>query len=97
MTKEHKDEILVVIPYTKGLSKGIRRICRDYGVKVAFKSDRLVKVKDKLCIDKQSSAVYKIPCSCGKFYLGETTRQLGTRIKELKDACVHGYAEKSAV
>ena len=48
--------------------------------------DRLVKAKDKLCTDKQSSVVYKIPCSCGKFYLGETLRRLGTRIKEHKDA-----------
>ena len=59
--------------------------------------DRLVKVKDKLCTGKQSSVVYKIPCSCGKFYLGETVRRLGTRIKEHKDACVHGSTEKSAV
>ena len=98
-TECQEDEVFIVIPYTKGLSEDIRRLCRGYGIKVVFKSgptmrDRLVKVKDKLCTGKQSSVVYKIPCSCGKFYLGETVRRLGTRIK---DACVHGSTEKSAV
>jgi hypothetical protein len=84
-SKERDNEIFVVIPYTKGLSGDIRRICRSYGVKVVFKSgptmrDRLVKVKDRLCIEKQSSVVYKIPCSCGKFYIGKTVRRLETRI-----------------
>ena len=68
---ERQDDI--VIPYTKRLSEDIRRVCKDYGITVVFKSgptmrDQLVNIKDKLCTDKQSSVVYKILCS----YLGET-------------------------
>ena len=67
-TEHQEDEVFIVIPYTKGLSENIRRVCRDYGITVVFKSgptmrDRLTKVKDKLCTDKQSSVVYKILCS----------------------------------
>ena len=41
--------------------------------------------------------VYKIPCNCGKVYLGETERRLETRLKEHKDACRRGQFERSAV
>ena len=57
-TECQEDEVFIVIPYTKELREDIRRVCRGYGIKVVF----------KLCTDKQSSVVYKIPCSCGKFY-----------------------------
>ena len=38
-----------------------------------------------------------MPCTCGKVYIGETKRRLGTRIKEHKDACVKYHTEKSAI
>ena len=34
---------------------------------------------------------------CGKVYIGETTRRLGTRLKEHKDACIKGFMDKSAI
>ena len=49
-------------------------------------------VKDE---EKQSGVVYRIPCSCGKVYLGETRRRLETRLKEHKDVCRKGELEKS--
>ena len=54
-------------------------------------------MKDKVPAEKQSGVVYKIPCSCGKVYLGETRRRLETRLKEHKDACRRGELEKSAI
>ena len=39
---------------------------------------RLTKVKYQLPIDKHSGIVYEIPCTCGKVYVGETIRRLGT-------------------
>jgi hypothetical protein len=39
---------------------------------------QLVKVKDRLCKEEQSSVLYKIPRIC---YIGETIRRLGTRVK----------------
>ena len=57
----------------------------------------LTKVKDPLPIEKQSNVVYEIPCTCGKVYIGETKRHLGTRLKEHKDACVKCQTDKSAI
>ena len=57
----------------------------------------LTKVKDTLPLGKQSNVVYRIPCSCGQVYIGETKRRLETRLKEHRDACERGMMEKSAV
>ena len=84
------------------MSEDIRRICRGHNIRVAFRSSRTLRsmlsnVKDKVPAEKQSGVVYKIPCSCGKVYLGETKRRLETRLKEHKDACRRGELEKSAI
>ena len=38
--------------------------------------------KDTLEPTKQDGVVYKIPCECGKVYIGETGRAMQDRIKE---------------
>ena len=39
--------------------------------------------KDKISDEKKTGVVYKIPCkNCPKVYIGQTGRQLGTRVKE---------------
>ena len=48
-------------------------------------------------MEKLAGVVYQIPCQCGKVYAGETQRRLETRVKEYKDACSKGRAEKSAI
>ena len=58
---------------------------------------RLTKVKYQLPIDKHSGIVYEIPCTCGKVYVGETIRRLGTRIKEHKEARQSCSLDKSAI
>ena len=57
----------------------------------------LTRVKDDLLIGMNSNVVYKIPCNCGKVYVGETIRRLETRIKEHRTACMRGEVEKSAL
>ena len=57
----------------------------------------LTKVKDPLSGAQSSNVVYKVPCDCSKFYIGETKRRLETRIKEHKDACQKGQIDKSAI
>ena len=57
----------------------------------------LLKVKDPLPREKQANVIYKVPCTCGKVYIGETTHQLETRLKEHKDACIKGITDKSAI
>ena len=91
-----------VIPYVVGMSEDIRRICRGHNIRVTFRSSRTLRtmlssVKDRVPAKKQSDVVYKIPCSCGKVYLGETRRRLETWLKEHKDACRRGELEKSAI
>lgn len=92
----------IVIPYTKGFSEDVRRICKEYNIRVAFRSGstlrtRLSKVKDKLPIKKNSKVIYHVPCSCGKVYIGETVRRLETRIYEHMEACKRGETSKSAL
>ena len=58
---------------------------------------QITRVKDPLPREKQANVVYEVPCTCGKVYIGETTRQLGTRLKEHKDACIKGFTYKSAI
>ena len=58
---------------------------------------QLSRVKDKLPTSMSSCVVYSIPCSCGKVYIGETTRRLEQRISEHQDACRKGEEKKSAV
>ena len=100
---EDTDKIpLVVLPYVAGVSENIRRVCRKFDVRVVFRSGQtlrsmLTRVKDALPLGKQSRIVYRIPCSCGQVYIGETIRRLETRMKEHQDACKKGTLEKSAV
>ena len=100
--QEKEKEPLVVIPYVAGMSEDIKRVCRKFNIGVVFKSRRtllsmLTKVKDTLPLGKQSNVVYRIPCSCGQVYIGETKRRLETRLKEHRDTCERGMMEKSAV
>ncbi len=80
--------MILTIPYKAGLSENIQRVCRDFDIKTAFKPGKtlrshLTEVKDTIAITTESSIVYNIPCSCGKVYIGETTRRLEQRVKEL--------------
>ena len=100
--EEQEKGSLVVIPYVAGMSEDIRCVCRKFNIRVVFKSGRtlrsmLTKVKDTLPLGKQSNVVYRIPCSCGQVYIGETKRRLETRLKGHRDACERGMMEKSAV
>ena len=52
-----------------------------------FKSEttlrsHLVRPKDPAVPTKQDGVVYRIPCECGKVYIGETGRPMQERIKE---------------
>ena len=53
---------------------------------IVFTTDTLTKVKHQLSMNVQSKVVYKVPCSCGKSYVGETVRRLETRTYEPKRA-----------
>ena len=85
-----------------GVSEDLRRVCRSYDIRTVFTTistlrRQLSKVKDPDPMLSRAGVVYKIPCSCGKEYIGETKRALGTRLKEHQAATRRGETKKSAV
>ncbi|KAL9967792.1 hypothetical protein ACROYT_G026086 [Oculina patagonica] len=74
----------------------------EQGVRTVFKSDTtlrsyLVRPKDALEPGKQEGVVYKIPCECGKVYIGETGRAMQDRIKEHDRDIRLAHTQNSAV
>ena len=91
-----------VLPYIKGVSEVLRRCLQQQGVRTVFKSDttlrsHLVRPKDALEPTKQDGVVYKIPCECGKVYIGETGRAMQDRIKEHDRDIQLAHTQTSAV
>ena len=84
------------IPYIKGTSETIARILQPYNIRVAHKPittlrHLLTNVKDKDEPNNRQGAVYKIKCSdCQASYIGETGRNLKTRLTEHKRAKRNG-------
>ena len=88
-TKEPAPEIksTAVLPYVKGSSEALRRCPQKQGIRTAFRSDttlrsHLVRPRDTVDPAKQDGVVYKIPCECGKVYIGDTERSMHERVKE---------------
>jgi len=74
------------LPYIQGVTDRIARILSKKEIKTSFKPLVTIKqsmrsVKDKLN-PKNGKGIYKIECSCGKCYIGETGRSFQVRIKE---------------
>ena len=86
----------VTIPYFKGTSEIISRILQPYNICVAHKPTTtlrrlLTNVKDWDEPNNREGAVYKIKCSdCRASYIGETGRNLNTRLTEHKRATRNG-------
>ena len=76
------------IPYIRGTSETIARILQPYNIRVAHKPITtlrrlLTNVKDKDKPENRQGAVYKIKCcDCQASYIGETGRNLSTRLNE---------------
>ena len=78
-------ERTVFLPYCKGISERISRVCKKYNYETIFKpcsslKNCLTKVKQQ---EEQCGAVYRVNCKdCRQFYIGETSRKILTREKE---------------
>ena len=85
-----------VLPYIKGVSEPLRRHLQQQGIRTVFKSDTTLRPKDPADPNKQDCVVYKIPCTCGKVYIGETGRPMQERMKEndrnIRLACTQNSA-----
>ncbi|GAA57021.1 hypothetical protein CLF_112011 [Clonorchis sinensis] len=79
-----------VIPYKTGTSEVIRRVLNTANIRVAFRKGKtlryvLVHLKDHLPVDGTRNYVYRIKCyDCTKVYIGQTARELHTRVGEHK-------------
>ena len=65
-------------PFVSGVSEKIAKVLRPKGIMVAHTLSRLkhrmVRAKDPIEPEKKKGAVYKITCSCGSSYIGESGR-----------------------
>ena len=68
-----------VLPYVKGLSEQLR--CCLFKSETTLRS-HLLRPNDAVNPAKQDGVVYRIPCECGKVYIGDTGRPIQDRIKE---------------
>ena len=79
-----------MVPYSQGISEGIKNICLRYGIQVHFKGgatikNLLVSPKNKDSITKKSSVIYWFKCDkihCEEEYIGESSRTFGERYGE---------------
>ena len=90
------------LPYVRGLSKRIQRICSPYDIKAIFTSGSTLQrylfcVKPPTEFNMTKNCVYSIPCSCGKVYKGETCCPLKIRLGEHQKVVVWGKIEKSGL
>ena len=92
----------MILPYVAGVCERIRMACRNYKIRVVFRSDStfrslLTKVKDPLPTEKQANVMYEVPCTCGKVYIGKTKRYIETRLMKHKEACIRGQTDKLSI
>ena len=80
----------ISLPYVPSLGEMLKRILGKHNIDTCFQSVRplssfLNSGKD-LTRGDLVSEVYKIPCSCGKFYIGRTHQQFTERFIEHRNS-----------
>ncbi|XP_075924849.1 uncharacterized protein LOC142925636 [Petromyzon marinus] len=91
----------ITLPYIAGVTKKISKILNQHKIQVRFNTvhkirDLIPSVKDVIP-DLQYPGVYKLSCTCGDCYIGETKRIVSDRIREHKSYLKHGRTNSSAV
>ena len=82
---EAQDQPTLHLPYVKGISERIERVCRYLGTKSNFKSrgtlrEALVHIKQPQPALKKKGVVHQVPCAdCDCVYIGETGRAMKHR------------------
>ena len=98
-----KNRKFIAIPYIKGLSEFVCKSFKNTGFSIGYKCfnrlNSLIRVhKDKTQLFRNNNVVYKILCNdCNASYVGQTKRQLGTRINEHKNNIKQHSSKKSVV
>ena len=95
-----QQKTFVKIPYVRGVSEQISKLLRPKGIQVAHSAarlkSRLVKAKDGFDPKKKKGTVYRISCSCGSVYIGESGRPRDVRLKEHVADIKYARLDKSA-
>ena len=85
---EEERRTFFTVPYVQGISEEFKRVVKDHNVNLSFfslnKLNKFIKAqKDVLPTQSNKNVVYKISCrNCDASYVGQTKRQLKTRISE---------------
>ncbi|XP_011858947.1 PREDICTED: uncharacterized protein LOC105556465 [Vollenhovia emeryi] len=91
------------VPYVKSFSERFSNIVSKFEFRIAYSCHhplgRFIKTgKDKLDKLAHSDVVYKIPCKdCDATYVGQTKKQLGTRVKEHYNDIKRNLASPSVI
>ena len=94
----------IVIPYTQGLCKSIKKICSKYGIQTNFKGKSTIKTwfppKDKDLMENKSGVIYWFQSGdlmCDEEYIGKTFRTFIERFKEhLKEPSpIHNHSQST--
>ena len=79
---------MVVLPYMKNVSEMVARLLAKHRISVAHKPystirQMLSRPKDRVPAGEKTNVVYRVDCSgCDNQYVGQTGRQLATRLHE---------------
>ncbi|KAJ4432364.1 hypothetical protein ANN_20983 [Periplaneta americana] len=97
---QEKTKGMAYIPFYGPISGKIGRLLRKHGLKTIHKPPTKIQnllrpVKDDLGL--RTPGVYRIPCECGKCYIGQTGRTIMERCKEHQRSIRLYYPDKSAV
>jgi len=93
---------LVSLPWIPGVSPKLKKDFKKAGYKAVFKAgrnlNRLLTSKNKPQLEPNSNpGIYKLDCSCGKSYVGETRKKIASRITEHQKSTFLGKWDNSAV
>ncbi|XP_022110020.1 uncharacterized protein LOC110989744 [Acanthaster planci] len=91
----------ITLPYLDSTSHYIQRILHKYGIRVFHTAplqlhNLLTSHKDRQDPQRRPG-VYRIPCQCGKVYIGETGKDLPTRINKHKARGRKGELDESSI
>ena len=103
-SNNEKDEstTIITLPWVPVLGPKLRKVYRNAGIKVAFKSGSNLKniltSKNKCKLPPNSHpGVYKLDCDCGLTYIGETGCKISTRIQQHQKSVLDGKWESSGI
>jgi hypothetical protein len=92
---EKKPVANIILPYVPRLGEKIKNIASKFDIRVVFSSkdtlrSNLVNFRPNKVKGTQKEVIYKIPCECGRSYIGETGRTFDVRLNEHKRSLKKG-------